>query len=480
MRNSASFSALFVAASLLPFAAPGAAVTDGFAVAVVWRGGNCNWAGCAPENRATAPYWPRGVIIRANIQGSSVVSRDTIYKDIGQYPLISWDGRKAAFFRTNIFYGTDAQGKTTVRTEGEPHISIMNPDGSGLVDLCAIPGNPGIENSMDWPVGDWIYYVKPIVGGKYWGCSGSIWKVNAVTKVNQEVVTYTTTTTEGPPWLRRFTLSKDGRWAAIQAFDPGVNHISCFPPSGTDVQSACHVQGSPGCNIAISCSGRYQGTYLYAPHAETILTELDPATGKYVRWAFWLPRLPDLKTWSPGLCLDNGSGAEQIRWAVNSDRWWGQNVGWYGHADTRVFGSNAVWADWVGKKAFCVSNCPKLPKDQMNIMYYGSDAGHFFLNIPVGQYEDSSGVLRTMPGYQTTTTIDLSPSSLSFSAGQGGCNPDPKTVIAVVNAKGRTVYRDSWTGERTVDLRALGHGVFFVTVRAAGGKTKSETIIHEH
>ncbi len=98
-----------------------------------------------------------GKIVRADIRGSAVAGMDTIYKEtFARYPLLSFDGAQVAFFK----YQAKLENGELVGADLPAMVSVMNSDGSNVRDIITLGTDYGNHCSIDWPVGDWIYYQK--------------------------------------------------------------------------------------------------------------------------------------------------------------------------------------------------------------------------------------------------------------------------------------------------------------------------------
>jgi hypothetical protein len=93
-----------------------------------------------------------------------------------------------------------------------------------------------------------------------------------------------------------------------------------------------------------------------------------------------------------------GADAEVMRWAVNSDKWFLDQVGWYGHAGEIFAGSEQVAFNWVEKIGIRVSNNGKTPKDANpaggGVIITGNEPGDLWIDggaENTGKYEDATG-----------------------------------------------------------------------------------------
>ena len=111
----------------------------------------------------------------------------------------------------------------TLQGRGAPsHIAVMDINGQNLRDLAVLPALLQDEPVLDWPLGDWIYYKMPrAVGLSVPGISPGrgretteIWRVSIRdASLNQLVVKFIGWVDTNEAWIRRFSLSLDGRIA---------------------------------------------------------------------------------------------------------------------------------------------------------------------------------------------------------------------------------------------------------------------------
>jgi len=316
-----------VLAGLMAVLAAGSTVhaVNGIAVST-----SCFHTGALPS--PGSQHTLRGAIVKFTIQGNSVSRCDTIFKysqgGVGQYPAISYDGTRVAFFRWGVSVVKQGGELRWVQRPGplpNPNyfpdtnwVSVMNIDGTGLKNLVMV-GPPTLEGgegyaALDWPCGDWIYYEKPTN-------SGEIWRVHCQNPLLNELVVKFIRRPDLVPddWdsqhmgdytlmFRRFSLSADGKLCGAQMIRYVNNTAFCFPPAGGDI-STCWPSdhGTGGCNMSISASGHYFGHYLYAGHCNTELNYWD---GK-----------PTSSINQQNSSFSGHCGSEMIRWSANSDKW---------------------------------------------------------------------------------------------------------------------------------------------------------------
>jgi hypothetical protein len=262
----------------------------------------------------------RGSIVKRTMTNNSVGSPTTIFDwtqgGLAQYPVISLDGQHVAFWRWGVSQVVSGGNVTWVQRPGplpNPNyypdtnwLSVVKIDGTGLtnlvmVDIPSISSGEERLSAIAWPSGDWIYYEKPTN-------SWEIWRVNYKNPLlNEFVVKFVRSNPESPSWapfFRRFSMSADARFAGGQLTNYTNTSFFNFPPPGGDVTSpGANLQGTGGCNTAMSASGTYIAHYLFGNHNVTYFKTYNGVTG-----------------------TDAGSqniqgGSEMIRWAANSDNW---------------------------------------------------------------------------------------------------------------------------------------------------------------
>jgi len=264
----------------------------------------------------------RGSIVKRTLTGNSVSGPTTIFDwsqgGLAQYPVISLDGQRVAFWRWGVSQTVSGGNVTWVQRPGplpNPNpfpdtnwLSVVNIDGTGLknlvmVDIPSISSEEEHLTAIAWPSGDWIYYEKP-------NCSWEIWRVNYKNPLLNELVVKfvrnpaSTDNWTAAPFFRRFSMSADARFAGGQLTNYTNTSFFNFPPPGGDVLNpGAHLQGTGGCNTAMSASGTRIAHYLSGNHDVTYFKTYNGITGS-----------------------DDGSqniqgGSETIRWAANSDNW---------------------------------------------------------------------------------------------------------------------------------------------------------------
>jgi hypothetical protein len=404
------------------------------------------------------PY--AGHIFLITIQNGAPVRTDTIYhwtQGMGQYPCFDIEGRRIAFYR----WGTAASANGATCTQinnGVSYVSVMNRDGSNVKNLVALRAAPWSEISLAWPAGDWIFYLNPKPAVNDWDRpTTQIRKVNVVTLEDQ----FVWEASDPASQMRRFTLSADGTRMGEQIIYGAFNNngVYQFPPSGG---SLTKLVGMAGCNGAVSASGRYAGSYFAGAHVDCFLTRVDQDYttffGLFRSSSGMSGKFGDMASWAGKDLFPSTAGCELIRFAVNSDKWVLQGVGWCGHAGAIVNGGNSGAANWVDHTAFIATNNP--PVDCANPSGKANNTGSIWIDggpENLGKWEDTAGVWHSVPGY--IPSIGLSVDTVKFAADQGGANPAPQSVNVAFSS-----------GTTPVALSAISDAAWLsVLVEGSGG-----------
>jgi hypothetical protein len=466
------------------------------------------------------------------ITNSAVTANNTIYnreQGPAAYPAFNLAGTKIAFYR--FYKAPAAAGSSCVSVNGgKSYISIINPDGTGLTDLCEIPpapsGNSGIY-PLDWPVGNWIYYEKPHADGS-WGLM--IWRVNAVTKASEKVCNITNDGSDKElmcDYFQRFSMTLKGDYAAFMTypkygceaetaptyqFFSHVNGVYKFPPVNGGLNSG-FIGYRNGCNCSISPSGKIVANYFAGWHDDCQLGTPnyaspggaipDGMTSGGVRYTNFT--INTMESWAG---QEIGNGAECIRWSVNSDKWVMQGIGNTntGHAENNSFGCNQVVANWIDKVAINISKNPvpyacaytnpcssPAATSLSQASCLNNDPGDLWVidaaNNPNGdRYEDAEGVWHTVEATAISSDADRAnrPGDLAFSAIARQTNRElslrlpygKKSSIAIIDIAGKNVMRVLVSGTACLSLHSVPAGAYFAVIDAQGAKIQAKLMVH--
>ena len=478
----ASLAACLIAGAFSSASAYNGKQVNGKAVSVMWKVFGWEHAGDAACQCMESDFYNDGSIVLYTIANAAVTKADTIYHKINgpaAYPAFNLQGTKIAFYRESRAPDPSNPHNCISVNGGKSYMSVINSDGTGLSNLCELPTNPlgGESMPLDWPAGDWIYYVHVRVGTVQ--CI-SLWKVNCNTGATQAVCDNPTFGGQDMTCnkYRRFSLNLDGNRFATQVMPldgctPGssysCNSVFNFPPSNCNFSQA--IASRAGCNISISPSGRLMGSYFAGSHDNLFINSVD-LTENYQANVL----LTDLQSWSGNFI---GLGSEVIRWAVNSDKWALQEVGIYGHAAAMVRGSNQIACDWMDQVAINVSNHGATANND-GFTCLNNCTGDMWISDPANnpggcRYEDLQGVWHDVAGCSPTDIIMSGNragriEALSMIKGRELDLRLPagneRAAVSVADTRGRTMMRFMACGPTHVSLQSLPAGTYLVNARS--------------
>jgi hypothetical protein len=434
---------------------------DGTAITVAWRSGGLDW-GCTPPGAPECGGIFRGQLVRYTIAGNASTNRQVIIdrdRALVSYPAFNVQGTKIAFYRDR---------KTVVNNKvvdaGQCHIAIANADGSGITNLAAINDLPDEECALDWPAGNWIYYVNPKAGVNPWDRpSKDIWRVNATNPSQNEFVV------SEQDVFRRFSLSLDSKHMGDQMVNTGGSYIKSFP-------GLVEEHNNCGCNGAVSASGKYMVNYC-GGHGLIFFTTSSGALGERQI------TVSQLEQWSGknNICtsLTSGDcGGELMVWSVNSDKWSCHWPGVDGWADGMPHGTNFVLVNWVDGQAICLTNYARIVDPAVQgsgVISYGEYSGDFWISGHNGKYETDAGQWIDIPGY----TTEAGPSLLSHGHGirmvevrdgvvRVAIDGNAQCDVEIVTMQGRVIKTMRASGSAAFGAGGLPRGTYLARVRTGG------------
>jgi len=450
---------------------------DGYCVSVQFRQGS------APENSYPGkdPKW-RGNVNLYTIRGNVITKCDTLHSrsnGLAQAPVFSLDGQRVAFYR----YGVRVSGNSLAGTTDSSHVSIVNIDGTGLADLCAIPApDPNLE--LAWPAGDWIYYEMPAWYDGYMNEGQlEIWRVNYKTKANQKICKFNNGAALAQySYIWRFSLSASGARMGLQVIG-SANAVYTFPPpNGNFSAPGCGLFGCGSCNAAVSASGYYIGTYGGGNHLQLILCssgEGSIAKGDIPNAD--RPTTDQVHQWSGVSCTTPGEGCEKIYWAANSDKWLNQRIfGWNNAADKSP--SNSFAVNWIEKEAIlCQTACntnSSLSNTSGQIWVAGGPAGNYRQETNGTWVKVDTLALGPTPVSDREVRATASPRICSR-AGQISVSPMQHAAITVelIDVHGRCVVRHTSLSAITISTHALTPGTCTLNVRNGSMKHGRSVVV---
>jgi hypothetical protein len=324
-----------------------------------------------PCNTGDARFY-YGKIVKYTIQNDNVTRCDTIYKTFrATYPQLNLVGTQCAFLRRSIGQTGVANGPDDTKA----HLSVMDINGGNVRDLDSFPlwiqnnnpQSPYLPNLIDWPAGDYVYYIKGISTDP---CDATkigseIWKVkynDAATKTrvgeyrnqnNSSALTFGMSL-DGTRACVTFTIYAAGNCGALEFVD--LPHV--FPPATTPTKAGWDSKVWVGCGSYCSPSGKYHWHFFEGGHDNWRINTWNPPTELLATVDIASSVFP---AWSVDKSLTAGAigrgPMDWARWAVNSDKWICGCTDLYNmqvSPPTEV-GHNQVLCDWIGHKIIVTS-----------------------------------------------------------------------------------------------------------------------------
>jgi len=429
--------------------------------------------------------YPRGTIVKATIQGNKVISHDTLFKQVAEYPALSFDGKRIAFFRwgkqvqySNGYYHVVAGTATSPN-----YLSIMNIDGSNLQNLVQV-ADPAPSTYLkdqqwtegnavlDWPAGDWIYYEKPTK-------TSEIWRINVrVPSRNELVCKYVST-----DYIRRWDLAIDAKHAGAQVVNMDVGGVlnggSTFPLINNSISQSSPA-GAAGCNAAVSCGAGFIALYEGGEHTEMVVYAWNHSTNRIA--AYNRHTIANLEQWIPDTLVKPGyGGADLIRWSANSEKWVLRQIGWCWQSDWMDMGTNSVAVNWKDKQAINLSHT-KMP---MQACGDGpaqtppsdcAEAGDLWIDFGAGnenKWEDENGTLHAQtpvdPVGIFAEPIFTNMPPIQVLKGMRVTIADrAEYAFSAVNAQGEVVISSQGHGPETIDIHSLKPGLYMIRALIQG------------
>ncbi len=386
-------------------------------------------------------YGGFGKIYRYTITNDASDGGTAIYDGAARYATLRSDGQMVAFI---------CQSGNT--------ISVVSVNGGTATQVASASTNTGY---LDWPSVDgskWLYFS---MGGYSDDGSKTVKRVN----VNNSSEVQTVVTFNCRQWL--WGIALDGDKCTVRPSDntlcSGMGHVyrHQFSWGGTlNCTSSNDVKRGESCGNAISPAAAYICLFPNTGHNSINIYNWDKSlAGSFTT--------SDATSWGTNM----GSGWNRTRWACNSEDWICTMQGWGGRDGTG--GSNQVMYDWKNHKQLVATN-------NSNGSNVQAEAGDFWV-----------GTASLEP------VMNLNPTSLAFSAVEGGSNPAAKNVT-VTNVGGGTLAQVStsiayssgsgWlsTGDPTssgntqtitnnVNISALTPGDYGATVTVSCSNASSKT-----
>ncbi len=360
---------------------------NGTAISAVMREGDrnvvyeCRLARYGRQSNTIHP----GKIVRMRIENSKVTSCDTIYKKTwGRYPTFNANGSRIAFFRYSSETGLSNYDASTEKLS----VSVMDPNGTNVKDLYTFSTYEKEYLSMDWPVGDWVYFQGMD--------EHTIYKINVTNPGEaQKVTDYCS--------FRKWDLNLNGTVSGLQTPTQSTcgygNYLHQFPPNAASIGGS-QICKFGGCNIATSPSGKYSGFFSNTSHDRMRMGDAQSCESDIVL-------VSEMEQW----CGEKlGQSQDWPRWSCNSDKWVSTMVG--NKIAVNQTGGNQVLVNWVDKEAIKVSrNRHDINRNTGQIRIWNT-AGDFAVDgIGYGCYESIDGEILDAGTGEPCSSVAVSRSS---------------------------------------------------------------------
>jgi hypothetical protein len=392
-------------AGVMALACSSAFAINGYGVYTLWHDpfvAESPWN--PPSYMGTGPNY--GPIIGVTIANNTVVKRDTLFPGVGECPSLSFDGKRAAFFRWSVQLTRDNAGYHLVSgiQNGPHYISVIDIQTKTVTNIIQCDKPCGTVKDadafLDWPAGDWIYYEKPTETRQFY-------RINVKDPSRNELLC-----TDAGDQIRRWNLSSDAKYCGMQSNNLGG---ACKFPFVNNSVAQSDPSGAAACNHCVSTMGNFFGHYFAGNHEWMCIERYDhigppgsctvgspTAPQPFDNWE--THQISDLQKWGATNLTTAGGGAEVLKWSVNSEKWAMRMIGACGQAfDPNV--ENCVAVNWVDSQAINLSQIPPPP-------YCGADAsknpkpthcadvGDLWVDFGPGnehKWEDETGALHILP-----------------------------------------------------------------------------------
>jgi len=370
-----------------------AGALNGFAVSTLSR--NSNSKLLTPELYVTGKKTLVGKILCYTISNNIVSATDTVYKKtLARFPTWNATGQKIAFYRYNAYQNNG----NLIVPDTKVHLSVINRDGTGLIDLVTFDEDGGEDKHMiDWPGngnGEWIYFITM---DRY-----EIWKVHVSSPGSAVRV-------QDYPKMRRnshWSLNLGGNKAVFLNADcNGANNgrwciiPHTFPFKENPTYTGFSAECFEGCHPYISASGNYMTHFFNAGHNALRINRWNSNHCEET----WQISLQDMSSLYPN--AEFGSRFRDIRMACNSDKWI--------CAETAVSdskgGANQVLINWKDNSVVKVTD-HALRSDDENAILWGNSPGDLYVEGPAGQFQnadDSWSSINSISSIQHSQDISI-------------------------------------------------------------------------
>ena len=452
-----------------------------------------------------------GALGRFTINGASITV-DTIIKRTTafcQFPILSLDGSRVAFFRWPYRLVNNALQKIANDTAS---ISIVDINGRTMKDLARLPATPGFTSNLAWAGDGWIYYIRPRTST----ADGFVRSGNEVWKVNPYSATPASTNAkvmEVPAcaYVHRFSVDKPADKYCLMTYPiPAEEGNNCAGDQWNGASRTwnpikAELGTVGGCNDKISPSGSFIGGFCNTNHTFVCMAGWNGSRYSDFPGGYGETHSEALiaSQWA-GFSMNNDAvGSEYFQWSSNSDKWYCHGLYWHYCCNFR--GQNQLIINWVNKQAVMTSRNPDVPGDPNGdgaatntarepapgVIAYHATTGDFWVKPPSAQYdyayEDTLGAWHQMTKPAGWTLGDTAgPTPVAERGGMAAAAhgmtarlaaggelridfPDARTyAVSIVDMRGRTALAQSAHANVMLNAQALNAGVYLVRASRPG------------
>ena len=452
-----------------------------------------------------------GALGRFTINGAAITA-DTIVKRTTafcQYPVMSLDGSRVAFFRWPYRLVNNALQKIPNDTAS---ISIVDISGRNMKDIVRLPATPGFTSNLAWPSDGWIYYVRPraVASDGFVRTGNEIWKVNPFS-ANPATTNAKVMEIPACAYIHRFSVDQMVDKYCLMAYpipaEMGNNcsgdHWNGASPTWQAVHNSLGTVG--GCNDKISPSGNFIGGFCNTNHTFVCMAGWNGSRYSDFPNGYGESHSEALiaSQWA-GFSMNNDQvGSEYFNWSCNSDKWYCHGLYWHYCCNFR--GENQLIINWVNKQAVMTSRNPDVPGDPNGdgaatntarepapgVIAYEATTGDFWVKSPSAQYdyayEDTLGAWHQMTkpaGWTLGDTAGPTPVAERGSMAAAAQSmmvrltaagelridfPDARAyAVSIVDMRGRTALAQSANANVQLSARTLDAGVYVVRASRPG------------
>jgi hypothetical protein len=332
-----------------------------------------------------------GKIVKYVIRNDTVAQCDTIYKATWvRKAVLSPDGSRVAFLRLDA----KTVGGQYQPGNGNRYISVMDIDGRNVRDIATFANSGGSDLgriTIDWPAGDWIYYVSPSVTNGWSVCKVAV----ADSSSKRCLFTY------GKFRFGTWSISIDQSKAVIVSGMcnytlNGTTQDWCimphtFPPSSEPTRDGFTTDCYSGCMATMLAGGNYYSHFYSGTHDKFMVNSWAPPSQCLSAITV---TCVDIATMLKTTVQNTGDILDGLLGSTNSDKW----VCVEGFRFR--YGTIHMLVNWVDKKAIKLSGHSMVAAVSDTAIQRCEIPGDFRVSGgPAGCYQTAQGTWAPIPGF---------------------------------------------------------------------------------